>query len=206
MCMAAGANCESLRLRTPLNHSAILKSLAQSAYLTRNRRFVLTIPVPYPLATIEYRYNEEEEIRGGVRQLPGIRRGPVNSAVFVAAMRKRSPLSTPVTHPSDNTWNVIDNALFATCAALTVPTAAAPRTQEFAMGHGPPRTPTVTVTLDSAPSCHSTGLYATPHSFLLFFSKSLLYQIGRSARLHSSTVVTWGSLMRWGVQSTNRTV
>lgn len=184
--MAAGANCKFLRLHTrwTIRHSLNRRRNQLSAYLTTNRRFVLTISVPYPLAAVEYRYNEEEEIRGGVRQLPGIRRGPVNSAVFVAAMRKRSPLSTPVTHPSDNTWNVIDNALFATCAALTVPTTAAPRTEEFAMGHGPPRTPTVTVTLDSAPSCHSTGLYATPHSFLLLFSKS--YPIGRSARLHST--------------------
>lgn len=127
--MAAGANCKSLRLHTrwTIRHSLNRWRNQLSSYLTRNRRFVLTISVPYPLATIEYRYNEEEEIRGGVRQLPGIRRGPVNSAVFVAAMRKRSPLSTPVTHPSDNTWNVIDNALFATCAALTVPTTAAPR-------------------------------------------------------------------------------
>lgn len=127
--MAAGANCKSLRLHTlwTIRHSLNHWRNQLSANLITNCRFVLTISVPYPLATIEYRYNEEEGIRGGVRQLPGIRRGPVNSAVFVAAMRKRSPLSTPVTHPSDNTWNVIDNALFATCAALTVPTTAAPR-------------------------------------------------------------------------------
>lgn len=92
-----------LHTRCTIRHSLNRWRNQLSAYLTRNRRFVLTISVPYPLATIEHRYNEEEEIRGGVRQLPGIRRGPVNSAVFVAAMRKRSPLSTPVTHPSDNT-------------------------------------------------------------------------------------------------------